>query len=118
MTVSALTYSDLANYLRIEAADITTAEQATLTAFLSAAVEYVQTYSGLTTEECDEHADIAIAVLCVAGDFYTNRDMYTNLKGTGTATVNRTVQAILDKYATNLVPIVEDEDEDEDEEES
>lgn len=104
MRASELTVENLADYLRIEPEDITDTETEMLTAFLAAAVEYVTTYTGLTAEECDAHPDLAVAVLCVAGDMYTNRDMYTSLKGTGTAAINRTAEVILNKYAVNLVP--------------
>lgn len=114
MITSALTYADLANYLKIESEDIDPVEQAVLTGFLSAAKTYAAGYTGLTAAELDEHEDIAIAVLCLAGDFYTNRDMYTVLKGTGNNAVNRTVQSILDMHARNLIPVepVEEEDDD------
>ena len=110
MTTSALTYEDLANYLRMETDDLTETEVASLDAFLTAAREYAANYTGLTAEQLDEHSDIAVAVLCVAGDLYTNRDMYMILKGTGNSYMNRTAETILNMYAVNLVPVEAEED--------
>lgn len=108
MKVSEITINDLAAYLRIETDDIDVVETAVLQAFLDAAVNYAVKYTGRTAEKLDEYADAGIAVMCLAGDLYTNRDMYTNLKGTGSAAVNKTVQSILDMYAVNLIPETED----------
>ena len=103
MTVSELEYTDIVNYLHIDAEDVTTAEQAMIEGYLEAAKSYVAGYTGLTESELDEHPDIAIAALCVAGDMFTNRDMVTG--GTkSSVNVNKTVETILNMYAVNLVP--------------
>lgn len=104
MKVSELTTSELAAYLKIETDDLDIVETAVLQSFLDAATNYAIQYTGRTLDELDEHGDCVVAVLCLAGDFYTNRDMYTNLKGTGTASVNQTINSILNMYAVNLVP--------------
>lgn len=108
MKVSELTTTECAAYLRIEKDDLDIVEESTMQAFLDAAVNYACQYTGRTVDELDEHGDAAIAVLCLVGDLYTNRDMYTNLKGTGTASVNKTVQSILNMYAVNLIPETDD----------
>jgi len=110
MTISELTVSDVAAYLKIEDADLTESETGIITAMLNAARMYVQNYTGRDTEYLDQHPEVAIAALCLAGDFYTNRDMFTNIKGTGTASVNKTVQSILDMHRFNLLPSEEVED--------
>ena len=66
--------------------------------------KYVSGYTGLTAEQMDEHEDISIAVLCVAGDMYTNRDMMSTAKGD----VNLTARSIMDMYSVNLVPSSEE----------
>lgn len=104
MKVSEITVTELAAYLKIESDDLDVVETAVLQTFVDAAKEHAIQYTGRTEDELDMHGDCAVAVLCLAGDLYTNRDMYTNLKGAGTATVNKTVQSILDMYATNLIP--------------
>lgn len=103
MTVSELEYTDIVNYLHIDAEDVTTAEQAMIEGYLEAAKNFTASYTGLTEGELDDHPDLAVAVLCVAADMYTNRDMMTG--GTkSSVNVNRTVETILNMYAVNLVP--------------
>lgn len=97
--VSELTVDELADYLRIEADDITDTEEASLEAFLLAAKHYVQSYTGLDAEAIDAHPDIVPAVLCYAGDLYTNRDMVLN----GSFSSNKTVENILAMYSINLL---------------
>ena len=104
MKASELKAADLARYLRIEPDDLDTTETAMLDAFLNAARNYAQNYTGQTIERLDPHEDVAIAVLCLAGDLYTNRDMYTQLKGTGNSVQNQTVRSILNMYCVNFVP--------------
>ena len=104
MKASELTVTDLAGYLRIEPEDLDKTEEAMMTAFLNAARNYAENYTGQTIERLDSHEDVAIAVLCLAGDLYTNRDMYTQLKGTGNSVQNQTVRSILDMYCVNFVP--------------
>ena len=103
MRVSDLEYTDVVNYLHIDAEDVTTAEQAMIEGYLEAAKTYVAGYTGLTESELDEHPDIAIAALCIAGDMFTNRDLMTG--GTkSTINVNRTVETILNMHSVNLLP--------------
>ena len=104
MKTSELTVSDLAAYLKIEDTDLTDSEPGILTAMLNAAKMYVQNYTGRDLNYLDQFPDVAIAALCLAGDFYTNRDMFTNIKGTGVAHINQTVQSILNMHQFNLLP--------------
>lgn len=106
MTYSSIAVSDLAVYLKIESEDLDDIQTAMLQAFLDAGRAYIESYTGQSAEYLDGCADVSIALLCVAGDMYTRRDMVTSLKGTGAASTNRTVQTILDKYVTNLIPEV------------
>lgn len=107
MIVSTLEYTDVINYLHIDAEDVTTAEQAMIEGYLEAAKSYVISYTGLAEDKLDEHPDVAVAVLCVAADMYTNRDLVTG--GTrSTVNVNKTVETILNMHAVNLVPVEED----------
>ena len=107
MKTSELTYSELADYLRIEPDDLTAMERNVLDAFLEAARTYAANYTGRTAQELDGYPDIAIAVLCVAGDMYTNRDRISTVKGSA----NQTVDSILSMYRVNLLPTPETEEE-------
>ncbi len=98
MKVSELTINDVADYLRIEPEDLDDEERRSLKIFLDAAIHHAETHTGLNLDDMDNHPDISIAVCCLAGDFYTNRDMISSAKGE-----NKTVKSILDMYAVNLL---------------
>ena len=108
MTVSGLEVSDLISYLHIDAEDVTDTESALLTAYLGSAKSYACAYTGLTEAKLDEHPETAVAVLCLAGDMYTNKDMYMG-GSKASITPNRTVESILNLHAVNLVPTVEED---------
>ncbi len=99
MKVSELTVEDIAEYLRIMPGDLDEAEKKTMAGLLEAAKSYVKSYTGLTEDEVDAYPDIVPAVCCLAGDFYTNRDMTPAVKGSP----NRTVESILNMHCTNLL---------------
>jgi len=99
MKVSELTVADIADYLRIMPGDLDETEKKTMAGFLEAAKSYVMSYTGLTEAEVDTYPDIVPAVCCLAGDFYTNRDMTPAVKGNS----NRTVESILNMHSVNLL---------------
>lgn len=101
MKVSELTPEIVAvQYLRMEKEDLDETESSMIGTLLTAAKDYAKSYTGLSDEEMDEHADITIAVACLAGDMYSNRDMISTAKGNE----NQTVTSILNMHARNLVP--------------
>lgn len=106
MKVSELSISDIETYLHIDEDDVDDAETAMLTSFLTAAKHHVKSYTGLTDEEMDAHEDLSIAVLCIAGDMYSNRDMISTAKGTE----NLTAKSIMNMYSVNLLPSADDAD--------
>ena len=79
--------------------DLDETEKKTMAGFLEAAKSYVMSYTGLTEAEVDTYPDIVPAVCCLAGDFYTNRDMTPAVKGNS----NRTVESILNMHSVNLL---------------
>ena len=99
MKVSELTVADIADYLRIMPGDLDETEKKAMAGFLEAAKSYVMSYTGLTEAEVDAYPDIVPAVCCLAGDFYTNRDMTPAVKGNS----NRTVESILNMHSVNLL---------------
>nr|DAJ90861.1 MAG TPA: head tail connector [Caudoviricetes sp.]DAZ65532.1 MAG TPA: head tail connector [Caudoviricetes sp.] len=99
MKVSELTVADIADYLRIMPGDLDETEKKTMEGFLEAAKSYVMSYTGLTEAEVDTYPDIVPAVCCLAGDFYTNRDMTPAVKGNS----NRTIESILNMHSVNLL---------------
>ena len=93
MTVSEITINVLKDWLGVSDGD-ETALNACLTAAKSRAVGY----TGLTLAELDEHEDIAIAVLGIVNDFYTN-----NRPDTAQISINKMSKSILDMYSKNLL---------------
>lgn len=74
-----------------------------LQAMQSAALNYCTGYTGLTSDELDEHEDITIAVLTLISDMWDNRSMTIDR-----ANVNRVVDTILGMHSVNLVPSLEE----------
>ena len=68
-----------------------------ITALISAAKAYIKGYTGLTSEQCDEHEDITIACMVLVNDMFTQRDYTLSLH----RQVAPTVKAILSMYAVN-----------------
>ena len=99
MKVSELTVADIADYLHIMPDDLDDSEKAVITGFLEAAKRDAESYTGLSADEIDKHPDIVPAVCCLAGDFYTNRDMTIAVKGV----TNKMVESILGMYSVNLL---------------
>mgnify|MGYP000241784159 FL=1 len=99
MKVSELTVADIADYLRIMPGDLDETEKKAMAGFFGGGKSYVMSYTGLTEAEVDTYPDIVPAVCCLAGDFYTNRDMTPAVKGNS----NRTVESILNMHSVNLL---------------
>ena len=93
MRVSEITTTDVADYLRLDADD-----PEHLTPILTAAIEYVVGYTGLTEQELDEHEDFYVAIMALCQDMYDNRTMYAEKEG-----VNPVVESILFRHRSNFV---------------
>lgn len=93
MTVSQITVQTIKDWLGISDGDETA-----VSACLNAAKSRVCGYTGLTLSELDEHEDIAIAVLGIVNDFYTN-----NRPDTAQISINKMSKSILDMYSKNLL---------------
>ena len=96
---SELQASDLLAHLRIAQQWATSEDTAFAGACLDAARAYVADHCGIDAAYMDEHDDIAVAVLVLAGDMFDNRSAYVD---DGYAP-NRTVEAILGHHSRNLV---------------
>ena len=95
-SVSELTVTDLAGYLRLS--ETTETDLAYLTTVLQACKDFVYKYTGLTAEQVDSYKDITIAVYVLAQDMYDNRAMYVD-----NSNVNKVVEAILGLHSVNLL---------------
>lgn len=99
--VSQITYSDLADYIRLD--EVTTDDQNTLTTLLSAAKSYIVGYTGLTMAELDDFPEFVDAVFVLVQDMWDNRALYVDKSN-----INKVVETILGLHAVNLLPTAED----------
>lgn len=95
-TVSQLTTSDIADYLRLP--EVTPEDSAFIGNILEASKAFVYKYTGLTPAQVDEALDITIAVYVLCQDMFDNRSMYVD-----NANVNKVVEAILGLHSVNLL---------------
>lgn len=92
--VSQITYADVAEYLRLDG----TAEQNTLNNMIGVAKAFMTGYTGLTTEQLDDHEDFVIVVFVLCQDMYDNRTLYVDNQN-----LNKLVDAILGLHRVNLL---------------
>ena len=96
--ISDITYTDLADYLRIEEYAEDTDVINTLKTALTVAKNYVTAYTGRTMAELDNLQDIIIVVLILVQDMYDNRTLYVD-----STNLNKVVESILDLHSVNLL---------------
>jgi len=94
--VSEITYQDVADYIRLD--EITQDEQNTLNNLINIATTYIASYTGLTAEQIDTHADFVIVVLILCQDMWDNRTLYVD-----SGNLNNVVDTILGMHAVNLL---------------
>lgn len=96
MTVSEITYEDLASYLVID--EITETDQILLKRLKEVAVSFILGYTGLTEAELDECPDFVIVTMILVQDMYDNRTRYVD-----STNLNQTVETILGMHRVNLL---------------
>ena len=99
--VSQITYSDLADYIRLD--EVTTADQNTLNNLLSVAKAFIANYTGLAEADLDNFADFVIVVFILVQDMWDNRTLYVDKSN-----LNKVVDTILGMHSVNLLPTAED----------
>ena len=98
MIVSEITVEDVALYLRLNYDEMTEEEIAELSAILASAKAFVKSYTGLTDEKLDEHADLSMVVMGKCQMQYDNRgDLVDNDK------INPFFKGVLDLYSVNFL---------------
>ena len=95
LKVSDITVEALVDYIRTDESHETKSQLKTM---LHAAKSYIESYTGLTSEQIDSHPDFVMAVYILCQDWYDNRTLYTDSEN-----VSPTVQTILDMYSVNLI---------------
>ncbi|GMB10680.1 MAG: phage gp6-like head-tail connector protein [Candidatus Improbicoccus devescovinae] len=98
MIVSEITVQDLIIYLRLNGADIDANETEKIGEMLDSAKQWVQSYTGLTLDECDKYPDFVSAVYVLVQDMYDNRCFYVDKNF-----VNKVVKSILDMHSINYI---------------
>lgn len=94
MKVSEILTKDVAEYLRLD----DDFEEKSLQPLLSAAQDFVKSYTGLDPEEIDEHEDFYIVIMILCQDMYDNRCMYVDKNN-----LNKVVETILGMHCVNLL---------------
>lgn len=97
--VSDITYSDLADYIRLS--EVTTDDQNTLNNLLSVAKAFISNYTGQS--DLDSFPDFVIVVFILCQDMWDNRALYVDKTN-----LNKVVDTILGMHSINLLPEVED----------
>ena len=95
--VSEITYSDLAEYIRLD--ELTQDDISTLNNFLGIAKAYMKNYTG--RDDLDEFQEFVFVVLILVEDLWDNRSLYD--KDNGINNVNKVVETILGMHSVNLL---------------
>lgn len=99
--VSQITYSDLADYIRLD--EVTTDDQNTLETLLSVAKAFISNYTGQAEADLDNFSDFVIVVFILVQDMWDNRTLYVDKSN-----LNKVVDTILGMHSVNLLPTAED----------
>ena len=94
--VSKITYTDIANYIRLS--EVSEDDQKFLTNLILIATEFIKSYTGLTADEIDKHEDFVIVVYILCQDMYDNRILYVEKDN-----LNKVVETILGMHCVNLL---------------
>lgn len=100
MTVSEITYTDVANYLRLTDDLIEDeANQKFLTSSIGIAKAFILNYTGIEREaDLDNYEDLPIVVLALCQDMYDNRSLYVD-----NSNLNKMIETILGMHQRNLL---------------
>ena len=100
MIVSEITYTDVANYLRLTDDLIEDeANQEFLTSAIEIAKAFILNYTGIESEaDLDNYGDLPIVVLALCQDMYDNRSLYVD-----NSNLNKMIETILGMHQRNLL---------------
>lgn len=94
MKASELDLATVKSYLRVDNVE----DDGLIIAILEAATQFATSYTGLTSEELDNYADVPLAILALCADMYELRQF--TVQGTD---LNPTAQQILASHSCNLL---------------
>ena len=95
--ISDITYSDIADYIRLS--EVSTSEQNYLTTLINISKNYIINYTGIDEANLDNYADLIIVVFVLCQDMYDTRSMYVDKSN-----LNKVVETILGMHEINLLP--------------
>lgn len=101
--ISDITYSDIANYIRLS--EVTEDDQNYLTMLINVSKDYILKYTGIAEDDLDNYTDLIIVVFVLCQDMYDTRAMYVDKTN-----LNKVVETILGMHQNNLLPTGETND--------
>lgn len=104
MKVSSITNKELADYLKLEYADLSATQKTELDTLLGIAKAYICSYTGLSNDdpidpELDNYDEFVIVIYILVRDMYDNRTLYVDKNN-----INNVVETILGMHRTNMLP--------------
>ena len=94
MKVSDITYTDIANYIRLT--EVSQEEQSLLTNLISIAKAFIKDNTGV--EDLDEYDDFVIVIFILCQDMYDTRSLYVDKSD-----LNKVVETILGMHSINNI---------------
>ena len=95
--ISDITYSDIADYLRLS--EVSQSEQNYLTTLINISKDYISKYTGINTNDLDNYTDLIIVVFVLCQSMYDDRTLYVDKSN-----LNKVVETILGMHQNNLLP--------------
>lgn len=105
--VSEIDAQAVADYLRLDSANMDSTETDTLNTLIGVAKSYIVNYTGQTEENLDNFPDFVIVVYILVQDMWDNRVLYVDKSN-----LNNTVETILGLHSINLLPETEEAEDD------
>ena len=95
--VSDITYTDIANYLRL--VEVSESDENYLNTLINISKEYISKYTGIAINNLDNYADFIIVVFILCQSMYDVRSLYVD-----TTNQNQVIETILGMHQNNLLP--------------
>lgn len=95
--ISDITYSDIANYIRLS--EVSEDEQKYLTTLINISIDYILNYTGIDEDNLDNYTDLIIVVFVLCQSMYDVRSLYVD-----ESNLNNVVETILGMHQNNLLP--------------
>ena len=95
--ISDITYSDIADYIRLS--EVSEDDQNYLTTLIEVSKSFISNYTGITLNNLDNYTDLIIVVFVLCQSMYDNRSLYVD-----NSNLNKVVETILGMHQNNLLP--------------